>query len=173
MNSAEAKTLAALWVKAQPTIASFIRVMVPDPQQAEDVLQETAVDCVGKFHTYDRSRPFEAWAVGVARYQVLEWRRKFARQRHIFDDELVKRIAAGYQRQSSRAESMRIALQECVGETSERRRKILELFYGREKKTDVIGDELHMTGMAVRQLLSRTRSALRRCIELRMAARGD
>lgn len=173
MDSVDAKALAALWVKAQPVVASFIQVMIPDPQQAEDVLQETAVDCVGKFHTFDRSRPFDAWAVGVARNRVLQWRRKFAREKHVFDDELVSRIATGYQRQSSRATAMRIALQHCVRKTTSRSRQVLEMFYGRGKKTDGIAAELQMTGAAVRQLLARTRSFLRQCIERRIAAGGD
>ncbi len=173
MKSSDAKALAVLWVKAQPTVASFIRVMVPDPEQAEDVLQETAVDCVTKFHTYDRSRPFDAWAVGVARYQVLESRRKYAREKHVFDDDLVDRIASGYQRQSERAESLRMALQGCLREASEQGRRALELFYGSRRKTAQVAVEMNMTGDAVRQLLSRTRHALRRCIESRMAAQGE
>ena len=172
MNTTDAEKLAALWTKAQSTVAGFIFAMIPDSQAADDVLQETAMVCVRKFHTYDPSRSFDAWAVGIARYEVFAWRRNHANRPHLLDDATVERIADSYERLSERADAIRYALYACLEEASGRGRRALELHYGHGMKTEEVAAELKTTGGAARTLLSRTRSALRKCIERRLAVQG-
>jgi len=170
MDTADAEKLAAMWTKAQSTVAGFIRALIPEAEAAGDVLQETAMVCVRKFDTYDPSRPFDAWAVGIARFQVFAWRRQHAQQAGLVDDETVERIADRYEQLSERADAIRAALQACLGEMSGRGRRALELQYGHQMKTEGIAAQMEMTAGAIRTLLSRTRSALRKCIERRLAA---
>jgi RNA polymerase sigma-70 factor (ECF subfamily) len=169
MTGRDAEKLAALWTKAQPTVAGFIRAMIQDEDQAAEVLQETAVVCVRKFDSYDAARPFDAWAVGIARLQVFAWRRAATKQQHVLDDDLVARIADSYERMAERAEGRREALRACLENTRGRGRLALRLQYGQGMKTDEIGAEMDMTGGAARTLLSRTRVSLRKCIERRLA----
>ena len=169
MNSRDAEKLAALWTKAQPTVAGFIRAMIPDAEQAEEVLQETAMVCVRKFDTYDPSRPFDAWAVGIARFEVFAWRRACATQQQTLDDEIVARVADSYEQMSAHADGIREALRACLEETRGRGRQALELYYGQDMTTDQVAAEMKMTGGAARTLLSRVRAALRKCIERRRA----
>ncbi len=55
-----------------------------------------------KFGEFDATRDFRKWAFGVARYEVLAFLRDRARDRHVFDDDLVTKLAddaaAGEQR---------------------------------------------------------------------------
>ena len=64
-----------LWTAAQSSVMAFIRSVTPQLADAEDILQETARQIVERFDEYDRERPFAPWAIGIARYKVLEWRR--------------------------------------------------------------------------------------------------
>lgn len=54
---------------------------------AEDILQEVAVDLWRRFAEYDPSRDFGAWACTVAYYQVLSYRKKKGRQYLYFSEE--------------------------------------------------------------------------------------
>jgi RNA polymerase sigma-70 factor (ECF subfamily) len=83
MQPHEAEQFAALWTAAQPTISAFIRTLIRDFQQADEVLQRVAVTLVRKFDQYDPSRPFGAWAIGVAKYEVLYFRRERATDKHL------------------------------------------------------------------------------------------
>src|SRR5687768_5493951 len=53
MQPHQAEQFAALWTAAQPTIAGFIRTLIPDYLQADEVLQRVAVTLVRKFAQYD------------------------------------------------------------------------------------------------------------------------
>ena len=77
MDAHERFTL--LWTAAQPIVGSYIGSLVPDFQEAEDLLQEVALVLLRKFPEYDDRRPFVAWALGVARFEVLHARRSHAR----------------------------------------------------------------------------------------------
>src|SRR6187431_836660 len=97
MQREQAEKFAALWTAAQPTISAFIRTLISDYQQADEVLQRVAVALVRKFDHYDPSRPFGPWAIGVAKYEVLYFRRERATDRHLFGDDIVEQIASRYE----------------------------------------------------------------------------
>lgn len=168
MDDEQAESFAALWAQAQPTIAAFVRSVAHDYQQAEEILQRVAVALVRRFDRYDAGRPFVAWAIGVAKFEVLYYRRERATDRHLFDDELVDRISQGYQRIASSADPFREALEHCIGRLDGRARQAIELRYARSFSFADAGREMHMKAGAVRMLLCRTRQALRECIERRL-----
>ena len=82
------------WTQTQPMVASFLGASVPDFRDAEDLLQNVAVACLRKFDQYDAHRPFAAWALGIAKLEVLHWRRGRARNRLLYDDALIDQMAA-------------------------------------------------------------------------------
>ncbi|MFW5845888.1 MAG: sigma factor [Planctomycetota bacterium] len=60
----------ALWSRNQASVAAFIGALVPHAADADDLQQEVAVLCQERFAEYDPSRPFAAWACGMARMRV-------------------------------------------------------------------------------------------------------
>jgi RNA polymerase sigma-70 factor (ECF subfamily) len=169
MDSQQAEDFAARWTAAQPAIAAFVRSLIPDLPSAEEVLQRVAVALVRRYERYDPSRPFIAWAIGVAKFEVLYYRRQQAVDKHIFDDELVEKIADSYQVFVEKFNPMRDALARCLEELEGRSRKVVHLRYADELPTPAIAQEMHITVGAVRMLLWRARGALRKCMERRLA----
>jgi RNA polymerase sigma-70 factor (ECF subfamily) len=172
MQPHEAEQFAALWTAAQPTIAAFVRSLIPDYQQADEVLQRVAVTLVRKFASYDQSRPFTAWAVGVAKYEVLYYRRERATDKHLFGDEIVEQIAVRYELLADDVDPVRDALQQCLDQLKGRSKRVIELRYRRGMKSRAIADEMTLSAGAVRMLLCRVRETLRRCIERRAGRQG-
>jgi RNA polymerase sigma-70 factor, ECF subfamily len=168
MDSQQAEEFAARWTAAQPSIAAFVRSLVLDSTSAEEVLQRVAVALVRRYERYDPNRPFVAWAIGMAKFEVLYFRRQRAADKHIFDDELVEKIADSFQTLAERFNPMRDALAKCLEELEGRARKVVELRYSQEKSTLQIASELEVTVGAVRMLLWRARGALRDCMEKRL-----
>jgi len=70
ISTAQARQLSILWTKAYPIVSTYFRALLCDFHQAEDLLQETAAAAAEKFTTYDPSRSFTAWVLGVARSRV-------------------------------------------------------------------------------------------------------
>lgn len=168
MDLHQSEQCAALWTAAQPTIAAFVRTLTPDFQQAEEVLQRVAVMLVRKFDEYDPKRPFAAWAIGFAKNEVLYYRRQQATDKHLFDDDLVEKIAITYERLVEEVDPIREALGNCVEELEGRSRRVIELRYGRGLSSGEIAAKMKLSSGAVRVLLHRVRAALRQCIERRV-----
>ncbi len=169
MQPHQAEQFAALWTAAQPTITSFIRMLMPDYQQADEVLQRVAVTLVRKFDQYDQSRPFGAWAIGVAKFEVLYYRRERATDKHLFGNEVIDQIASRYELLVEDVDPVRVALRLCLDQLKGRSRDVIELRYARGLKSNSIAKEMTLSAGAVRMLLCRVRESLRRCIERRVA----
>jgi RNA polymerase sigma-70 factor (ECF subfamily) len=170
MDSQQAEDFAARWTAAQPAIAAFVHSLVPDLTSAEEVLQRVAVALVRRYDRYDQSRPFVAWAIGVAKFEVLYYRRQQATDKHIFDDELVENVAESYQELVEKFNPMRDALSRCLDEVDGRSRKVLQLRYTDGMTTPGIANEMKISAGAVRILLWRVRRALRLCMEKQVGA---
>ena len=56
-----------LWTIAQPTVSAFIGSLVREIRDRDDVLQDVAVAFMSSFASYDATRPFMAWVIGIAR----------------------------------------------------------------------------------------------------------
>ena len=164
------RELGVLWTKSHTVVASYIRSTIIDFHKAEDILQETAATVAEKFDEYDSSRPFLPWALGVARFKVLEALRRSSRDRHVFDEQLVTQLSMTYAELQSSASDMHVALERCVESVRGRSRKLLELRYVREKTADAIAEATGMTAGAVSVALHRVRIALHDCIQRQLSA---
>lgn len=171
MDAVRSEQFTTLWTAAQPTITAFIRTLVPDFQQAEEVLQRVAIALFRKFDQYDAQRTFAAWAVGVAKYEVLYYRRQYATDRHVFNDELVEELSSSYERLVDEADPIREALEICLDELRGRPKKAIVLKYEQGLESSAIASRLRISTGAVRILLWRARAALRECVERKMDAK--
>lgn len=164
--------LTMLWTAAQPVVMAFIRSMVPHHADAEDVLQRTAYDIATRFDEYDAERPFIAWAIGIAKYKVLDHRRDSGRASAVFTDEALEHIAGAYGKQADQLNDNAGALHECLKKLSDKARSLIELRYNQELKPADIADRIGTSANTVSNALSRTRQALRDCIERQLKREG-
>ena len=135
MTPQEAEELAALWTVSQTAVAAFIRTLVPRRDESEELLQRTAVTLVRNFQEYDRHRPFVAWAIGVAKIEVLAYWREKASDRHVFDAALVEQLAEGYRRLAEDRSPVRDLLVQCIEELEGRAREAIRLRYAKQMKS--------------------------------------
>jgi RNA polymerase sigma-70 factor, ECF subfamily len=169
MTPKEVEELAAFWTSAQRTVAAFVRTMVTDFHESEEILQRVAVTLVRKFDQYDRSRPFVAWAMGFAKLEVLTFFRQRSNDRLVFDDALVAGIAESHQRAAERFLPTPQFLDECLEELDGRSRRAIQLRYGENLRTAQISRAMEISDGAARMLLSRARTLLRKCVKGRSA----
>lgn len=165
MTPQESEELAVLWTNAQPAVAAFIRTLVPHGDESDELLQQTAVVLVRKFHEYDRNRSFVGWAIGIAKMKVLGSQRTKALNRVTFDGDLVEQIATDYQQLAEDRLPVRDLLIQCVAELEGRAREAIRLRYAEQMKTPRIAETLGVSHGAARVVLTRARTALRSCVE--------
>jgi len=169
MTHEEVEQLAAHWTASQRTVAAFIRSLVTDFHASEEVLQRVAVTLVRKYEHYDPTRPFVAWALGIARIEAVMFFREQGKDRLVFDDALVGQITETHERVAENASPMPQFVHECVEELDGRSRKSIQLRYADNLRTAEIARKMQLSDGAVRMLLSRARTLLRECLESRIA----
>jgi len=82
-----------LFLANQRRILSYVAVLVPNFATAEDIVQESAAVMWEKFDQFTPGTDFTAWAIRIAKFKVLEHRRRGRRQHLLFSDDLVAQIA--------------------------------------------------------------------------------
>ncbi len=166
MSPHEVEELTLFWTAGQRAVSAFLRTLIPDPDQCQDVLQQVAVVVVRKFDEFDRSRSFNAWMIGIAKQEVLAFRRRQRTDRLVFSDAMVERIAETYQCVlGNMASDAADALERCVQKLRGTARTAIGLHYCDGMKTIEIAQRLEIEHGTVRMLLSRARKILRECIE--------
>lgn len=158
----------ALFTKCQGRIQAFIRTLVHDPSQADDVFQATSLVLWRSFATFRRDAEFLPWALGTARHQVLlHWRTR-RRDRHVFSEALLADIADSAAAAVESAEARLTALEGCIAGLSERQRDLVRMFYGENKPAAAIAEHWGRTVHAVYKALKVMRRALFECVSRRL-----
>lgn len=152
-----------------PTVSAFLASVIHNFRDRDDVLQDTAVAVVESFDRYDPSRPFVAWAVGVARNQVGLYLRRRQRDRLLFDNETVDAVASAFVEVSAEPNHQARYLTDCMALLEKRSRQLLELRYTQDLKPAAISKLLDMSANTVAKALQRIRDQLRACIDHKAA----
>jgi RNA polymerase sigma-70 factor, ECF subfamily len=170
-NSA-VRELARLWVQSQSVISAYITANVLDVQHAEDLVQEVAQVVAEKFDTFDRSRSFISWALGIARNRVLKYYRTRARDRLVLSETALTKLEEAMATVESEVEDRRVALKICLERIQGRRREVLEMRYTQNAKAVDIAHRFSMSTDGVFVMLHRIRTALYACIHRQLAKEG-
>jgi RNA polymerase sigma-70 factor (ECF subfamily) len=73
---------------------AFVQVGLPRATDIDKVIQEVSLVAWRKFSTLADHDHLLSWLCLIARYQVLKYRRKFARDRRLLDNSMVELLAA-------------------------------------------------------------------------------
>src|SRR5882757_6910617 len=92
-----------LFLRHQDGVRAFLGSVVRDRSAAEDLFQEVSLALWQSFATYDASRPFGAWARGVALKKVLQGREKSRRIPLAFSPAAIAAVLDAYDRTEAAA----------------------------------------------------------------------
>ena len=153
----------------QGNIYAYITSLLGDPRLAEEVLQETNVVLCRQVDQFPSITNFTAWACRIAYFEVMTYRKRRQRDRHMFDDRLLDLVAQEANSQADEFEQRHGALAECLGELSELQRTLIMRRYGPAGSVQAIAQEYGRSPGAISQSLYRIRTALLKCIRRRLA----
>jgi RNA polymerase sigma-70 factor (ECF subfamily) len=159
-----------LFLAHQVGIRAFIGSLVRDRHTRDDVFQDVALTLWHEFARYDRTRPFGAWARGIAANKVLQRWDKDRRLPVPFAPEAVAALLDAYERTEADELLHADALQRCLEQLPERPRRLLALRYEQSLKLAQVAEHLGTTLDAAHKALARLRQRLQECIEQRLAA---
>ncbi|MCG8587213.1 MAG: sigma-70 family RNA polymerase sigma factor [Pirellulales bacterium] len=163
------KPFAAKWVEVQHSLETFIAASGPSFHDAEDLLQKVAVIAYEKYDAYEPDRgPFLGWVMGIAKNELMHWRRSSSRDRLVFDEDTVEILASAQLERDRDTSLVGLALEWCIGRVRGRSREALELRYAEDLGPTAIAERMGTSSSSIRVTLARARHDLRACVERRM-----
>lgn len=185
INSQSHEDFLRLFTASESTLRAYIRRLVPSQNDASEISQNTTIVLWQKYGIFLKKHPdynsaeqskediqlhFKRWAMVVARYEVLSWRRDKFRDRHVFSEDLIKTLATDSQDHGSRLENQLLALESCFKKIPEERRRLVLEAYSARNKPQEIAQRQGRTLNGFYQWLHRVRLALLKCVEQTLAS---
>jgi len=173
LSSNSSEEIAWQWTASLPSVAAYVRSFTHDFHDAQDILQNVSMAVVRKYAEYDRSKPFVAWAIGIARNELLAYRRRKGVYRQFFDDESFEKIGEAFAAVEDDVNPVLEALQKCMMQVSEKSRRLLLLRYIEDLRYEDMAKTLNCSLGSIKVAMHRLRAALRDCVERRMKNAGS
>jgi RNA polymerase sigma-70 factor, ECF subfamily len=171
LELADRGRLVALLTCHQQRILAYIHALVPNPNDAQDVLQQTCLVICEKFQEFDPASDFLAWAREIAWWQVRAARQKFARSKMLFDDDVLEAIArtAAEERPDQDQDQRLEALSRCLERLLPRDRALVLARYERGVDVQDAAKRSGRSLQAAYKALTRIRKLLFDCVTNRLA----
>jgi RNA polymerase sigma-70 factor (ECF subfamily) len=161
-----------LFLSHERRIYGFILALVPIWSDADDLLQETSAVLWRKLDDFEPGTDFLAWALSIARFQVLNYRKKQRQSRARLSNQTVEALADQLMAYRERADARRDALAECLTKLSSRDRELIQMRYQPEATTQSVADSVGRSLKAVYKALNRIHTQLLLCIRQTLASEG-
>ena len=157
----------------QTAILAYIRSLVSGSSGARDILQEVNVTLWQKRSVFVPGTNFKAWAFQIARYHLMNHRRRLARQGWlVFDEDLMENMATEMENEPFELEDRHIALRNCLGKLRPQDRELLRHRYATDAPLDDFARATRRSTGTLKAILFKLRAALRDCIDRQMSQPG-
>jgi RNA polymerase sigma-70 factor (ECF subfamily) len=164
----DAEEFTRLLLQNHRRIMGLILALVPNGQDADDILQESSAVMWRRFGDFEPGTNFAAWALRIARFQVMSYYDREKRARARLSDESVDSLTDQLARPDWDSPARIEALRHCVGRLREREIELIRRRYYSEQNVPEIARETGATIHAVYKSLNRLHLALLRCIRTTM-----
>jgi RNA polymerase sigma-70 factor (ECF subfamily) len=154
---------------AHGRLLGFLRVMLGNNADAEDVLQRASMTIWKKFGEYDPTKDFFTWASSFAFYEAKNFQRVAARSRLHFDDELLERLAEERLTDLEQRESRLAAMDRCIEELDRPGRELVREFYLNKTEVAELAGRLGRAPQTLYNKLNALRRLLAECMKRRLA----
>lgn len=173
LNNLTPRDFARLLVQAQPRLTLYVRSLVFNKSDVDDLVQDVAAKAFERLGTYDPARPFEAWLITLARYEVLSYFKSRKRDRLVFDECVAEKVADTMQTMSDRNELFTLeVLERCLTRVRPDDRELLRQRFDLNKTGEAIAEALKVSGATVSRRLSKLYSVLLVCVKSTLRQEG-
>jgi RNA polymerase sigma-70 factor (ECF subfamily) len=154
--------------KYEGNVRAFVASLLHDWSAVDEVVQAASLVMWRKFDQFDRSGPesgFLNWAFMIARFEVLKYRSRIARDRLVFSDDVQQLLDAEAESVAATQSEREHALQDCLKKLKPAQRELIEATYGSGVSIKDASNTLGRTPTALYEALARIRDSLQICIE--------
>jgi RNA polymerase sigma-70 factor, ECF subfamily len=154
-----------LLVSSERELFRYVSALVPNVADAEEIVQDTAVELWKKFDQYDTQQPFTPWACRFAINIVKQWVASRQRWKSLLERGLAEELVNRRDQLRPQFENRLSHLDQCLKKLPSEQRGIVEAYYFRRHSIDAIAAETRRSAESIYKTLQRIRLMLRQCIE--------
>jgi RNA polymerase sigma-70 factor (ECF subfamily) len=155
----------------QLALQMYVRALLPGDSAACDVAQQANAKMWEKRAEFEQETNFKAWAFSVARYEVLNYRKRQARDsRLVFSGELEQVIESELAETDHNLQERHEALRQCMEKLRPQDRQLLLHRYSNRGTLAEFAEKAGRSLAGLKVTLHRLRSALLTCMQRRLAA---
>jgi RNA polymerase sigma-70 factor (ECF subfamily) len=159
------KEFMSLLLANQKRIYVYILSIVVHPSDADDILQDTLTEMWRGFSDFRAGTNFVAWGKTIAKYKILNYRKKNKNSKLLFDDELVSILEAESDRLTNLPERLD-AMKICSKKLSEKELQFLKMRYEMGLSFRKIASEYGVSKQRIYMIISHIHTKLAKCIKL-------
>ncbi len=163
-------TFMKLFLESQRGLLRYVMCLVPNANDAREIVQNTAIALWNKFSEFDPQEPFQPWACRFALIEAKEFMRKQARWQRFLDEDTVQLLVSRRGELSEELDERRIHLRECLRKLPAKELATVEAYYFDDRSIEQISQSSKRTVDAVYKSLQRIRAALMQCVNRSMEA---
>jgi len=167
-NSAASEQFITLLNATHGRLLGFLRTLLGNNADAEDVLQRTSLAIWRKFSEFDQGRDFFAWASSFAFYEAKNFQRITARSRLHFDEVLMERLAEERVADLDNQDARFAAMDQCIEELDVPGRELVREFYLNNTDVASLAERLGRAPQTLYNRLNTLRRLLGECVKRRL-----
>lgn len=149
-------------------LLGFLRTLLANQADAEDVLQRASMTIWRKFEEFDRERDFFTWASRFVFYEAKNFQRVSSRSKLHFDSELMERLAEERILDLEHRDMRLAAMDKCIEELDGSGRELICASYLDNTGLAVLADRLKKAQQTLYNKLNILRRMLGDCVTLRL-----
>jgi RNA polymerase sigma-70 factor, ECF subfamily len=151
----------------------YVHSLMPDPDEAAEIVQEANVVLWEKRSQFDAARDFRAWAFQIARYKLLKYRERRKRKCLLFSDALVDQLALQAPDYTKNDDDLMDGLRHCVAQLAASDRDLLSQRYSLMATCEAIAKAIGRPVRWVYNALNRIRQELFDCMARHANTRSE
>lgn len=150
----------------QRRIYAYILTLVPNLNDADDVMQETTATMWEQKENFRPGTDFVAWGARIAYFKILDFRKKLKRSsRVVILDDRFQHISDKALTQSRKSDDLIQRLRECLHKLSSQDQHLIHLRYSVGLTVKEISARIHKSIRIIYYSISRIQGQLLDCIE--------
>lgn len=151
---------------------SYILCMVPNKSDAEDVMQETTLQMWEQFDHFQPGTDFFAWSKAIARYKVLDLRKKYARLHCQLDSNVLEMLQQEREAFNDNLDQKLELLKACIKRLSRDQKAILQFKYSEKIPAKLIAQRIGVPLHSLYRQLTNLHSLLLGCVKRSVQSEG-
>lgn len=155
-----------LYLANERRLYGFIIATVPNWSDVDDLIQKTAMVMWTKFGEFEQGTDFSAWALCIAHYQVLDYRKRKRTDKLRFSISTIDAINEKFVNATANdnLQQRREALQHCLARLTPADRKLVDLRYRPDATIRSVSEYLGRSIHSLYKALNRIHAQLLLCM---------